>query len=91
MDAFEKCICSRGTFTELHCDCTGIQYCRCRGVVKLFRFLLSPYSLLRTYNSVQNCIFNPELLGFWALPIVRYSKNTREHNISETGSVAILR
>jgi hypothetical protein len=34
-----------------------IAYCRCRETVKLFRFLLSPYSLIGTCNSVQNCIF----------------------------------
>jgi hypothetical protein len=30
-------------------------YCRCREAVKLWRFLLSPYSLIGTCNSVQNC------------------------------------
>jgi hypothetical protein len=30
-------------------------------------------------------------MGFWTLSIVRYSKNTREHNGSETGSVFFLR
>jgi hypothetical protein len=28
------------------------------------------------------------LMGFWTLSIVRYSK---EHNVSETGSVSVLR
>jgi hypothetical protein len=33
-----------------------------------------------------------ELLGFWTLSIVRYCKNTREHNVSETDPVSeILR
>jgi hypothetical protein len=32
-------------------------YCRCREAVKLFRFLLSPYSLIATCNRVQNCTF----------------------------------
>jgi hypothetical protein len=32
-----------------------IPYCRCREAVKLFRFLLPPYSLIGTCNSVQNC------------------------------------
>jgi hypothetical protein len=32
-----------------------------------------------------------ELLGFWTLSIVRYSKNTRGHNVSETGSFSFLR
>jgi hypothetical protein len=31
------------------------------------------------------------LLGFWTLSIVRYSKNTEEHNVSETGSVSVFR
>jgi hypothetical protein len=31
------------------------------------------------------------LLSFWTLPIVQYSKKIREHNVSETGSVAVLR
>jgi hypothetical protein len=30
----------------------SIAYCRCREAVKLFRFLLSPYSLIGTCNSV---------------------------------------
>lgn len=64
---------ARETFTELFCDCRGIQYYRCRGAVKLFRFLLRPYSLIRTCKNVQNCIFQPKLLDFWTLPIVRYS------------------
>jgi hypothetical protein len=34
-----------------HC----IAYCSCREAVKLFRFLLSPYSLVETCNGVQNC------------------------------------
>jgi hypothetical protein len=29
--------------------------------------------------------------GFWILPIVPYSKNTKEHKVSETGSVSVLR
>jgi hypothetical protein len=32
-----------------------------------------------------------ELLGFWTLSIIRYSKNTGGHNVSEAGSVSILR
>jgi hypothetical protein len=32
----------------------------------------------------------PGLLGFWALSIVQYSKNTKEH-VSETESVSVLR
>jgi hypothetical protein len=31
------------------------------------------------------------LLGFWTLSIVRYSKKPEEHNVSETGSVSVLR
>jgi hypothetical protein len=34
---------------------------------------------------------NSGLLGFWTLAIVGYSKNTKEHNVSETGSVSIFR
>jgi hypothetical protein len=33
----------------------SIAYCRCREAVELFRFLLSPYSLVGSCNSVQNC------------------------------------
>jgi hypothetical protein len=36
-----------------HC----IAYCRCREAVKLFMFLLPPYSLIGTCNIVQNCTF----------------------------------
>jgi hypothetical protein len=32
----------------------SVAYCRCREAVKLFRFLLSPYRLIGTCNSVQN-------------------------------------
>jgi hypothetical protein len=32
-----------------------------------------------------------ELLSFWTLSIIRYFRKTREHNISETGSVVVLR
>jgi hypothetical protein len=35
-----------------------IAYCWCRGFVKLFTFLLSPYSLVGTCSSVQNCTFH---------------------------------
>jgi hypothetical protein len=35
-----------------------IVYCGCGEVVKLFRFLLSPYSLIGTCNNVQNCTFH---------------------------------
>jgi hypothetical protein len=34
-----------------------IAYCRCREAVNLFRFLLSPYSLIGTCDSVQKCNF----------------------------------
>jgi hypothetical protein len=34
---------------------------------------------------------NSELLGFWTLSIVRYSEKTREHNVSETETVSVLR
>jgi hypothetical protein len=32
-----------------------------------------------------------ELLSFWTLSIVQYSKKIKEHNVSETGSVSVLR
>jgi hypothetical protein len=35
--------------------------------------------------------FQSELLGFWILSIVRNSKYTRKHNVSETGSVSAFR
>jgi hypothetical protein len=37
--------------------------------------------------------FISELIGFWTLPIVQYSKilKIRELNVSETGSVSVLR
>jgi hypothetical protein len=47
------------TFPELFCVCTEtfMACCRCRDGVKLFRFLLSPYSLIGTCDSVQNWSF----------------------------------
>jgi hypothetical protein len=33
-------------------------------------------------------VYNPELLGFWTLSIVQYSK---EYNVSETASFSVLR
>jgi hypothetical protein len=33
----------------------SIAYCRCREAVTLFRFMLSPYSLVGNCSSVQNC------------------------------------
>jgi hypothetical protein len=36
-----------------------IAYCRCREAVKLFRFLLSPYSLIRFH--LQGYVFGGEL------------------------------
>jgi hypothetical protein len=35
--------------------------------------------------------FHSELLVFCTLTVVRYSKNIRERNVSETGSVPVLR
>jgi hypothetical protein len=32
-----------------------------------------------------------ELLSFWTLSIVQYSKKIRENNVSETGSVSVLK
>jgi hypothetical protein len=34
-----------------------IDYCRCKDAIKLFRFLLAPYTLLRARSSVQICTF----------------------------------
>jgi hypothetical protein len=34
----------------------SVAYCRCREAMKLFMFLLSPYSLIGTYRNVQNCL-----------------------------------
>jgi hypothetical protein len=42
-------------------------YCRRREAVKLFRFLLSPYSLIGTCNSVQNCTFRDCTGTFYSL------------------------
>jgi hypothetical protein len=36
-----------------------IVYCRCRGALKLFRFMLPPYSSIGTCNNVQNSTFRP--------------------------------
>jgi hypothetical protein len=41
-------------------------------------------------SHVQTEYLYSELLGFQTLPIVQY-KRTKEHNVSETGYVAILR
>jgi hypothetical protein len=41
-----------------------------------------------------DCIFNTELLGFWTLSIVRILIVTRKknkHDVSETGSVSVLK
>jgi hypothetical protein len=35
--------------------------------------------------------FPPGLLGFWTLSVSWYSKNTKEHSVSENGSVSVLR
>jgi hypothetical protein len=43
-------------FIFIVCIEKNIVYCRCRPV-KLFVFHLSPYSLIRTCNNVQNYIF----------------------------------
>jgi hypothetical protein len=43
----------RGYFRR--CILYSIAYCRCRVAVKLFRFLLSPYSLIEIHDSMQNC------------------------------------
>jgi hypothetical protein len=44
-----------------------IAYCRCREAVKLFRFLLSPYSLIGTCTSLQNCTFRDCTGTFYSL------------------------
>jgi hypothetical protein len=40
-----------------------IAYCRGREDIKLFRLLLSPYSLKATWNNVQNWIFFADWRG----------------------------
>jgi hypothetical protein len=52
--------------------------------VSLIEFQLILLKLFKGYME------DSELLGFWTLFIVRYSNNTREHNVSETGSVSVL-
>jgi hypothetical protein len=44
-----------------------IAYCKCREVVKLFRFLLSPYSVTKTCNNVQNCAFRDYTVTCYSL------------------------
>jgi hypothetical protein len=44
-----------------------IVYCRSTYVVKLLRFLLTPYSLMGTCNSVHNCIFRGSTGIFYGL------------------------
>jgi hypothetical protein len=43
------------------------------------------------YFSQNKTTIISQLLGFWALSIVWYSKKIREQNVSETGSVSVLR
>jgi hypothetical protein len=47
-----------------------IAYCRCTDAVKLFRFLLSPYSLTETRNNVQNCTFRDCTITFYTLGLL---------------------
>jgi hypothetical protein len=59
------------------------------------RFSLRKVVFLSEFQAVDKSInyaiarihLNSELLGFWTFPILK----TREHNVSETGSVSILR
>jgi hypothetical protein len=52
-------VCRTALFMTVQECC--IAYCRCREALKLFRFLLSPYSLIGTCNSVQK--LNVMLIG----------------------------
>jgi hypothetical protein len=52
-----------------------------------------PSVITRDKHSIEyGCLvtkhYEPEILGFWTLFIIWYS---RKHNVSETGSVSILR
>jgi hypothetical protein len=51
---------------------------------RLYETVNGPYFL------ILNKIILSELLGFWTLPNVWYSRNI-EHDVSETGSVSVLR
>jgi hypothetical protein len=42
-------------------------------------------------NDLNDTAFFSELLAFLTLSIVHYSKNIREHNVLEPGSVSIFR
>jgi hypothetical protein len=48
-------VCRTALFVTVQEHC--IAYCRCREAVKLFRFLLTPYSLTGTCNHVHSCFF----------------------------------
>jgi hypothetical protein len=54
-------------FANIFVDVRGhfIAYCRCRQAVKLFRFLLLPYCLIGTCNSVQNSTFRDYTEAFY--------------------------
>jgi hypothetical protein len=64
------------------------------GVIKpecMFPFSLSEsgFSLMKLQKSNYR---SSELLGlFWTLPIVLYVEDKKSHNVSETGSVSVLR
>jgi hypothetical protein len=64
-----------------------------------YRYSASTIDELRVANdlkgSVVTDIFDTELLGFWTLSIVRIlivtRKKKNKHDVSETGSVSVLR
>jgi hypothetical protein len=61
----------------------------CQQVYHFWGILQVYYSSMAVCND--HVQYYSGLLGFWTLSIVRYSKKTEEHNVSETGSVSILR
>jgi hypothetical protein len=56
-------------------------------IYKLIIYLKNLYRISIEKNVNHDCQHS-ELLAFWTLPIARYCK---EHNVSETGCVSILR
>jgi hypothetical protein len=75
--------------TDLLLSCLSILRVRplhCQYYLLFPSFLLAPWNTLcEPFFSIQ--LRNSELLGFWALSIVRYSKYTRKHDVSETSSL----
>lgn len=53
--SFGKCNCSRRNISKILSLTVQEHFIACGEVVKLFSFLLSPYSLIEICNTVQNC------------------------------------